>query len=580
MAAAEALYRTALAQAPNHPSILSNLADVILRQGRGDEGVALYERAIAADPSLPEPRNNLGSILNDMGKPEAALAHLEQAVRLRPQWPEALCNLAAAYGRLGRTGDAIAAAAQAAALAPGFARAHYNLGTALAHDGRHDQALSAFAAACAHQPNYAEAMNGIGVSALALGDPATAAEALENAARLSPNVAEIHNNLGNALKAVDRLDAAESACRRAIALAPAYPDAHNSLGSILTGLGRHDQAEQAFAQAVRLHPAYAEAHANLGMTLLRRGAYAEGWKEYEHRWQANKLPFPRFGLPLWRGEDAAPGATLLLYAEQGFGDTMQFIRFAAPIAARGMRVVVEVPAPLVELVRSAPGVAQAIAIGELPPAADYQLPMMSAPHALGETRLDGGPYLRADPARVAAWGRRLAELTGPRIGLVWAGNSALGLSKGGLVDKHRSLSLEMLAPLLSVPGCSFVSLQLGQSADSVLNGGVLNGRIVDWTGDLTDFSETAALIEGLDLVIAVDTSVAHLAGALGKPVWVLSRFDGCWRWLISGDASPWYASLRLYRQASRGRWDEVIARVRDDLQAFTTRFGPTPDIPS
>jgi hypothetical protein len=339
---------------------------------------------------------------------------------------------------------------------------------------------------------------------------------------------------------------------------------------MLSRLGRHDQAEQAFAQAIRLHPAYAEAHANLGMTLLRRGAYAEGWKEYEHRWQANKLPFPRFGLPLWRGEDAAPGATLLLYAEQGFGDTMQFIRFAAPIAARGMRVVVEVPAPLVELARSAPGVAQAIAIGEPPPAADYQLPMMSAPHALGETRLDGGPYLRADPARVAAWGRRLAELTGPRIGLVWAGNSALGLSKGGLVDKHRSLSPEMLAPLLSVAGCSFVSLQLGQSIDGV----------VDWTGDLTDFSETAALIDGLDLVIAVDTSVAHLAGALGKPVWVLSRFDGCWRWGISGDASPWYGSLKLYRQTRRGRWDEVVARVRDDLEVFTNRFAARPGIPT
>lgn len=418
-------------------------------------------------------------------------------------------------------------------------------------------------------PGNASAFNGLGVSALALGDPVQAAQALESAARLSPQTAEIHNNLGNALKALDRLDEAEARCRHAVALNPGYTDAHNSLGSILTAQGRHDEAERAFAHAAHLRPDYAEARANLGMTLLRRGEYARGWAEYEHRWQANKLPYPRFGLPVWKGE-AAPGKTLLLYAEQGFGDTIQFLRFAAAIARRGLTVIAEVPAPLLALARDAQGVAQAVAIGDPVPAADFQLPMMSAPHALGETVLEGIAYLKADPDQVRKWSERLRALPGVKVGLVWAGNSALGLSRGGLVDKQRSLRPESLAPLLSVPGCAFVSLQLGQTCPG----------IADWTAELTDFSQTAALIAGLDLVIAVDTSVAHLAGALGKPVWVLSRFDGCWRWGIRGDASPWYGSLKLYRQAGRGRWDEVVARVRDDLAALTNRFPARPEIPT
>ncbi len=569
MAAAERLYRQALAQAPGHPSILSNLADTVLRQGRRDDAVAIYEQAIAADPGLPEARNNLGSLLNDMGAPEKAVPHLEQACRLRPNWPEALCNLAAAYGRLGRTRDAAAASAEAVRLAPGYARAHYNLGTALAHLGQHEQAFGAFSSVLSLEPGNTSALNGLGVSALALGDPVTAAKALEDAARSSPQTAEIHNNLGNALKALDRLDEAEARCRHALDLMPEYVDALNSLGSTLTAQGRHDEAERAFARAAELRPDYAEARANLGMTLLRRGEYGPGWAEYEHRWQANNLPFPRFDLPLWRGEDA-PGKTLVLYAEQGFGDTIQFIRFAAAIADRGLTVIAEVPAPLAGLARSVKGVDRVVAVGDPVPKADFQLPMMSAPHVLDDTLPDGRPYMTVAPDLCERWRPRLAGLPGVKVGLVWAGNSALGLSKGGLVDRQRSLRPELLAPLLAVPGCSLVSLQLGQSIPGV----------ADWTAELTDFSQTAALIMGLDLVIAVDTSVAHLAGALGKPVWVLSRFDGCWRWGISGDASPWYGSLKLYRQTRRGRWDEVVARVRDDLEVFTNRFAARPGIPT
>lgn len=564
LAEAESLYRSALTQIPGHPAILSNLADVVKRQGKRSDAIGLYRDAIAADPTLPEPRNNLGLLLNDAGQNQDAIPHFEAALRLRPHWPEALCNLAVAYGRVGRTDDAIQAALTATTQAPTLTSAHYNLGTALAHSGRHEAAKAAFSTAVTQRPEYAEAWNGLGVSALELGDPDTAAAALGKAAALMPKNPEIQNNLGNALKDLERLEEAENCCRHALALSPAYADAHNSLGSILTAQGRTAEAETAFIQALHHHPDYADAHANLGMVFLRQGKYAQGWKEYEYRWRANKLPYPRFNLPVWTGEDA-PGKILVLYAEQGFGDTLQFIRFAPLIAAKGLTVIAEVPASLVDLVRSVDGITQVVAIGDPLPPAHYQLPLLSAPAALKMAEpLGTVPYLKADPT---PWIHRLHAYTGAKVGLVWTGNAGLALSKNGSVGKRRSVSPELLAPFLSVPNCTFVSLQLGHSLPG----------LVDWTDHLSDFAQTAGLISALDLVIAVDTSVAHLAGALGKPVWVMSRFDGCWRWLEEIDTSPWYPTLRLYRQSERGNWDKVIAQVRDDLIDFTSRFEPKPE---
>ena len=275
----------------------------------------------------------------------------------------------------------------------------------------------------------------------------------------------------------------------------------------------------------------------------------------------------KFACPQWRGEDLAD-KTIFLHSEQGYGDTIQFLRYVPLLASRGGRVILEVPPSLGRLAEQLQGAAQVFASGAVTPAADFFCPLLSLPRAFGTTvaTIPGEvPYLAADRAAVAAWRRRLADLEGLRVGLVWAGNPRPNQPGANRIDRRRSVTLGHFANLAEVPGVSFVSLQKGQAASQTRSPppGLL---VHDWTDELTDFADTAALIEALDLVISVDTSVVHLAGALGKPTWLLNRFDTCWRWLLNRDDSPWYPTLRQFRQPSPGDWNSVICGVRDALQ--------------
>ena len=351
--------------------------------------------------------------------------------------------------------------------------------------------------------------------------------------------------------------------RRALALKPNYPEAHSNLGGALADQGRLDEAAAHFRRAVALRPDYPEAHSNLGMVLLALGDLAAGWKEFEWRW---KMPHVvkaarSFAQPRWRG-DAAEGRTLLIHAEQGFGDTVQLCRYAPLAASRGLRVILAVQEPLVRLLRCLPAVDRVVRQGEALPPFDLHCPMLSLPSALATAAASipsAAPYLHADPAQVAAWRTRLAELGDKdlRIGLAWAGNPDLP------TDRRRSLAPDRLAPLLDVSGLHFCSLQKsGPAAPDAF-------PLTDLMDGVGDFADTAALIANLDLVISVDTAVAHLAAALGKPVWLLNRFDSCWRWQASRRDSPWYPTLRLYRQPRPGEWGPVLAEVVRDLRALT-----------
>jgi hypothetical protein len=278
-----------------------------------------------------------------------------------------------------------------------------------------------------------------------------------------------------------------------------------------------------------------------------------------------------FAQPQWRGEESA-GRILLIHAEQGFGDTLQFCRYATLAAERGLRVVLEAQSPLVRLLQGLPGVDRVIARGEALPAFDLHCPMLSLPLALGVTlenirRFE--PYLHADPAQAATWRTRLAEMTGPvpRIGLVWAGNPRNHLRGLAAVDRRRSLAPNLLAPIFNVPGLRLLSLQKDGPLAPV------EFPLIDFMHEMQDFADTAALIANLDLVISVDTAVAHLAAALGKPVWLLDRYDACWRWFTGRRDSPWYPTLRLYRQPQPGDWDQVLAEVISDLAGLVPNFG-------
>jgi hypothetical protein len=337
---------------------------------------------------------------------------------------------------------------------------------------------------------------------------------------------------------------------------------------VLAILGRSAEADASFREALRLQPDQADAHANRGMALLLAGQFEEGWREFEWRWKTAFMATRarNFAAPLWNGE-AIGDRVLLLHAEQGLGDTLQFCRYA-PLITGGARVVLEVQASLVRLLSRLPGVAQIVARGESLPPFDLHCPLLSLPRAFGttlETIPAATPYLAADPAEATLWRKRLASLPGLRVGLVWAGGPRTPVPKLIAIDMRRSLTLKTLAPLAEVSGVSFVSLQKSSPAAQAANPPP-GMALADFSVELHDFAATAALIEALDLVISVDTSVVHLAGALGKPVWLLNRFDNCWRWMLKREDSPWYPTLRQFRQPSAGDWSSVISAVKDALQ--------------
>ncbi|OYV71168.1 MAG: hypothetical protein B7Z74_07275 [Deltaproteobacteria bacterium 21-66-5] len=423
-----------------------------------------------------------------------------KAVALQPDYAKAYCNLGNALREQDRFDEAIAALERAIALKADFAEAHSNLGAALRDAGRYDEAVAACRQALALRPKFPEAWS----------------------------------NLGSALHDAGLEDEAVEAYRQAIALKPDFAEAYTNLGTVLKDMGRLDGAVEAARRAVALKPDSPEAHYNLAFVLLRSGDFAEGWREYEWRWLFKDFPAHRWSSskPQWDGSPLA-GRSILLYCEQGFGDILQFIRYVPLVAERGGRVIVMCPPELRRLLSSLTDIDRFVLFDEPLPEFDVQCPTMSLPLAFGttpETIPASVPYLRAEAGDIERWRERLArEPAGPKVGLVWAGRST---HKN---DHNRSLPLSLLAPLAAVPGIHFYSLQKGGPSSQAKNA-PQGMRLVDWTDELHDFADTAALVTNLDLVIGVDTAVAHLTGALGKPVWLLAPHVSDWRWPAGRDA--------------------------------------------
>jgi tetratricopeptide (TPR) repeat protein len=524
----EQLYRQVLARQPNHAEALNLLGVLAGQVGRNDDAVDLIRRAIALRPNYAEAHSNLGNILRDKGQLDEAIAACRRAIALRPNYVEALNNLGFALKAKGQFDEAIAVCRQAIALRPNFAEAHNNLGNALKDKGQFDQALAAH----------------------------------RQAITLNPNLAEAHYNVGNALRDKGQLDEAIAAYRQAIAVKPHYVKAHVNLGDALKEKGQLDEAIAALRQAIVLRPSFAEVHASLAMALLARGHFQEGWQEYEWRWKCEDFPpLGNFAQTQW---DGCPleGRTLLLYTEQGFGDAVQFIRYLPLVEQRGGRIIIVCHTELQRLFQAIAGGCQIVAQAQALPAFDLHCPLLSLPRVFG-TNLASipkeVPYLHADAEDAGKWQRRLAERSAPvNVGLVWAGRPT---HKN---DRNRSLKLENMAPLGQLPGLRFVSLQKGAAAAEAKTPPP-GMELIDWTEELKDFADTAALIANLDLVIAVDTAVAHLAGAMGKPVWTLVPFIADWRWLLDRQDSPWYPTMRLFRQPCIGDWDSVIRRMAAEL---------------
>jgi Flp pilus assembly protein TadD len=451
---------------------------------------------------------------------------------------------------------------RAIALDPDCSAAWMNLGLAALAQNRPEEAVSCQREALRLDPDSADGHNALGMAHFVRGHIAEAENCFRAALRLRPDHANATLNLGASRQILNHVEDAELLFRRAIRLGADPARALSNLALALMEQVRPDAAERCCREALALRPDYPEARANLALALLAMGRLEAGFSHYESRWEVEAMggPAPALAQPRWTGQ-ALRGETVLLYAEQGFGDTLQFCRYAPMVAAAGGRVVLVVPKALRRLMRTLDGVAEVLTEDdEVVDAFDYHCPLLSLPLAFG-TRMETIPaaarYLTGDPA---PWAAFLGRLPGLKVGLVWAGKSRTAQPHAVATDKRRSMRLGDMAPLLTVPGCSFVSLQLGPPASQLQ--GLPEGLVHDFSERMQDWADTAGLIMGLDLVIAVDTAVAHLAGALGKTVWLLNRFDSCWRWFVGRDDSPWYPTMRLFRQTSRGDWAEVIERVR------------------
>ncbi len=534
--------------------------------GRLEDAAATCRALLAREPGHAGALQLLGVVTLRSGDAAAAVAHIERAAAEAPGRADIRHNLGFALRAAGRPAEAEAAYRAAVALDPDFAEAHYQLANLLRDRRQFAQAEASFRRVLALQPDHHQAHNNLGA---ALGDLTRFAEAAEHfgrAVEIKPDYAEAYSNLGHALRALGRPEDAEAACRHALALAPGFATAHLNLGLALQDLGRLDEALAQFRQALIAQPDYAKVIASEAILHLQRGDFAAGWEKYEARWRIGDLPPRDFAQPQWRGEPL-DGKTVLLHAEQGFGDTIQFLRYAPLVAARGGKVIVEVQKPLLSLAARIPGLT-AVTRGEPLPAFDLHCPLLSLPLAFSttlESIPDPTPYLAPAPERRAHWSARINAQTGLnagvaaplKVGIAWAGNPV------HRSDRNRSIPIDRLAPLLGIDGPQWFSLQVGSRAAEAAAAGP--SPLIDLSAELTDFGETAAAILALDLVIAADTAVAHLAGALGKPVWLLLPFAPDWRWLLGRTDSPWYKSVRLFRQPRPGDWESVVAGVREAL---------------
>jgi Flp pilus assembly protein TadD len=485
-----------------------------------------------------------------------------------------------------------------------------NRATMLLQQGQLEPAWGVIHEALQLDPRNATAVQLRGLILAQVGQLEDAANDFRVATELTPNDPVAHNNLGNALRSLGRWEESLKACERALALAPDYPDAQLSHANALLDLGRpaeavagYDrllqsaprdpralsnrgmalrslnraaEAVQSFDAAMAAAPGDPQIRANAGQAYLQAGDLKTGFALFEDRWKtpvmAGYLQSRQFGKPQWLGQAPLEGRTLLLHSEQGWGDIFQFCRYAALAAEQGARVLVEVQRPAVELMRTLAGAGEVIEFGQPLPAFDFHCPVMSLPHAFGATRQTipaEVPYLSADPARVAQWTERLGPKARPRVGLVWSSGVRPDQPELAAANGRRNVPFEKLKAFAGLP-VDFVSLQKGEPAESefaAVDQSSWNGpRIRDVAADLHDWADTAALIAALDLVVTVDTAIPHLVGAMGRPVWLMNRFDPCWRWLETRTDSPWYPTMRLFRQPTMGDWEGVVEQVRAALE--------------
>jgi tetratricopeptide (TPR) repeat protein len=564
----------------NLPQVLQEAVQ-LHQQGKLREAEKLYARVLKAAPGNFDALHLLGLIKAQSGQMGEAFRLMSAALKINPNVPDALMNLANVLHALKRDAEALGTLDKALTLRPGDPGLMHNRGNALLALARPAEALICFDAVLAREPRHVEALLNRGTALAALDHPQEALAAFDAALALAPGHSGAHYNRGNALTALGRDAEALAAFDIAVTAQPSHVAAWNNRGRALQNLNRHDEAIKSFDQAIALQKDYADAHANRAMSLLTIGALKRGFAEYEWRWKRSGMSDTRrsYRRPHWLGEYPVGGKTVLLHAEQGLGDTIQFVRYAPLLARAGAKVVLEVQPELKTLLSRVDGVASCHARGEPLPAYDVHCPLGSLPLALKTEPASipaDIPYLHADEAHIEKWRAAVSALPGRRIALAWAGHARHAN------DRNRSIDVRLLEPVLALEGISFIAIQRDLRAG---DGEFLarHPRVTHLGSQLNDMADTAGLLQNVDLLIAVDTSVVHLAAAMGRPVYVLLPFSPDWRWTLphdpekwapvfgqdhapeKADRSPWYPQARLLRQPAPGDWRSVIAAARDAL---------------
>ncbi len=556
-------YENALRVSPDHVEALSNRAAALRELDRPEEALASCERALALAPDHASAHCNRGNILRDLSCPAEALQSFDKAIQIKPDYAEAHNNRGNVLRDLERPAEALQSYDQALTIRPAYAQALNNRGNALRDLGRPDEALTSYDQALKIRPDYVDALNSRGNALRELSIFDEALESLDRALQIDPERVQALNNRGNVLQDMMLAEQALASYERALGIDPGNAETLNNRGKALQDLHRCEEALKSYAGAQQARPDYADAHWNEALCRLLMGDFLPGWKKYEWRWKKRPLmsaarDFPQ---PLWLGEAPLQGKAILLHSEQGLGDTIQFSRYASQVARLGAKVLLEVQPPLKALLQNLDGVSQVLRVGETLPPFDYHCPLLSLPLAFqaDQSNISGTSYLQGDPQKISEWQSRLGEADRMRIGLVWSG----GTSHKN--DRNRSLAFENFLPLLDRRANFFCLQKVLRPQDRE---GLEQAPGIKFVGDaLGDFSETAALVSLMDLVITVDTSVAHLAGAMGKEVWLLLPFSPDWRWLLGRTDSPWYDSARLFRQPRVGEWGSVLDEVIAALDA-------------
>jgi tetratricopeptide (TPR) repeat protein len=538
-AEAEATFQLAVRLNPNLSTAVWNLIQVCLDQRKLAAAEEVVRDAIRHQPAAEDLRIQLAIILTEMRRYDEAEPILKQLVEANPTSVPGWNRLGFLYGSAGRLEEAAECFREQVRLAPTSATGHANLAAALGKMHR-----------------WAEA-----------------AEAGREAVRLEPGYAPGWGNLGNALRDLGRLDEAVHALHQAIQLNPSAPEPYGNLALSLAMSGKVQEALPWYERAIQARSDNADVRFNSAVALLSLGDYDRGWAEYEWRWRTDQMKDQprRFPCPVWDGSPPA-GKTILVHSEQGIGDTFQFARFVTELAALGATVVLQAPASVVGLLRTCPGVKLATSGEDRSITCDFYCPLMSLPRLL-RTRVDTipnrVPYLTAPPEAVSKWRDKLSGVSGFKVGIVWRGNPK------HIGDRWRSVRVAHFAPLAEVPGVTLVGLQKGPGSEQLSEPGAI--PVLELGSQLEDnFGDTAGLVMNLDLVVAVDTAVVHLAGALGRPVWVALPLNADWRWLRNREDSPWYPTARLFRQPTFGDWKPVFERMAGELRKEASNYKESP----